>query len=167
MKITNIKNLKKHLKTQIINENIKEKTHKIFDETIKNDNLNKENIIEIEDKILKAISYGQNRITELSTLKESNIDKFKEILESQINYIYNMKQNELVSEMDNVIHLLDIFFRRDFQERKKDLNQINNLEKQVKRIKKYVNSLLELNENSINKIKSEYREKISNSLKKK
>ena len=77
-----------------------------------------------------------------------------------------MKQNELVSEMDNVIHLLDIFFRRDFQERKKDLNQINNLEKQVKRIKKYVNSLLELNENSINKIKSEYREKISNSLKK-
>ncbi len=161
-----IKNLKKHLKSQIINENIKEKTSKILDETIKNDNLNKENNLEIEDKILKAISYGQNRITELSTLKDSNIDKFKEILESQINYINNMKQNELVSEMDNVINLLDIFFRRDFKERKKDLNQISNLEKEVKRIKKYINSLLELNENSINKIKSEYREKISNSLKK-
>ena len=43
----------------------------------------------------QIISFGQNNINKLSTLKESNIDAFKEIFLNQINYINSTIQEDL------------------------------------------------------------------------
>ena len=69
--------------------------------------------------------------------------------------------------MESVINLLDTFFERDFNERKKDLNKINNLNKEKDIIKEKVTKISEFNEDEIKRIKDEYKNKISSSLKSK
>ena len=136
-----------------------------FDKIIKEENLDdKIKFKEIQEKILKLIFYGQNKTLDLKTLKESNIDEFKEILESQINYINEIKQKELIEKIENTVNTLDLFFRKDFNERKKDIGEINNLSTQLIKIENKISSLIESIQIDINNIISQYRDKISISL---
>jgi hypothetical protein len=123
-----VKNLKKKLITQEINSNIEEKMKSKLIEVNKNENLklSDKELSEIKEKLLKIITFGQNKLSELETLKESNIDNFKDILKSQIIYINKIKLKNL-EKINEVIDLLDIFFRKDFNERKKDLKEITNI----------------------------------------
>ena len=160
VKITN-----KFLKgIEIDNKFIKE-SNIYFDKIINEENLDdKTKFNEIHDKILKLIFYGQNKTLDLKTLKESNIDKFKEILESQINYINEIKQKELIEKIENTVITLDLFFRKDFNERKKDIEEINNLPEELNKIENKISSLIESIHIDINNIIYQYRDKISNSL---
>ena len=160
VKITN-----KFLKgIEIDNKFIKE-SNIYFDKIINEENLDdKTKFKEIQDKILKLIFYGQNKTLDLKTLKESNIDKFKEILESQINYINEIKQKELIEKIENTVITLDLFFRKDFNERKKDIEEINNLPEELNKIENKISSLIESIHIDINNIIYQYRDKISNSL---
>jgi len=161
VKITN-----KFLKgIEIDNKFIKE-SNIYFDKIINEENLDdKTKFQEIQDKILKLIFYGQNKTLDLKTLKESNIDQFKEILESQINYINEIKQKELIEKIENTVTTLDLFFRKDFNERKKDIEEINNLPEELNKIENKISSLIESIHIDINNIIYQYRDKISNSLK--
>ena len=151
-----------------INNKFIEESNKYFDKIINEENLDdKTKFKENQDKILKLIFYGQNKTLDLKTLKESNIDEFKEILESQINFINEIKQKELIEKIENTVNTLDLFFRKDFNERKKDIGEINNLSEQLKKIENKISSLIESIQIDINNIISQYRDKISISLIKK
>jgi len=162
-KITN-----KFLKSIEIDKKFIEESIIYFNKIINEENLDdKTKFNEKQDEILKLIFYGQNKALDLKTLKESNIDKFKEILESQINYINEIKQNELIEKIENTVNTLDLFFRKDFNERKKDIGEINDLSEKLNKIEKKISLLLESIQIDINNIIYQYRDKISNSLKEK
>lgn len=131
---------------------------------VKDEKIDNKNIEEIEGKILKIISFGQNKLPELKTLKESNIVKFKEILNFQINFINDIKKKALENESDNVINILDMFFRRNFNERKKDLKEIQNLCHKIKETGLLVNKVGKEYELLIKKIKESYKNNIKKSL---
>ena len=162
--IYEVKNIKIALKKQQIKENIKEDLIKNVDEINNEENLNYGKLPEMKDKLLKIISFGQDHISELKSLQESNINKFNESLKNQINYINSVKQEDLGEEMENVINLLDNFFKRDFQERKKDLNEIKNLKKLQIEIQKKNKNFLDSCQKLIIIIKKEFKTKIKQSL---
>ena len=119
---------------------------------------------EIEKKLSKIISLGQNKTPEMKTLKESNINAFKEILEIQIKYINKIKQDELGEDLENVIQLLDDFFQRDFNKRKEDLIEIENLREKQILIEKELDSFYVKSMQIIEKAKKEFKSKIKKSL---
>ena len=118
----------------------------------------------MEEKLLKIISFGQSKLSELKTLKESNIEQFKEILYLQINYINDIKQKDLANETEYVLNLLDMFFERDFNERKKDLNEIKNLYNEIEKISQEIENSVKENDILIEEIKTHYHNKIKESL---
>ena len=157
-----INNMKKALKNQTIKENVKINLKQIINDINTRENLNykEQTLSEMEDKLSKIISLGQNKLPELKTLRESNINKFKDAFENQINYINKKKQDTLSEELESVINLLDDFFQRDFNERKKDLNEIENLKKENNQIKEEIKAFRETNKLFIEKIKTEFKSKI-------
>ena len=157
-----INNMKKALNNQIIKENVKKNIKQIIKDMNTSENLNykEQTLSEMEDKLSKIISLGQNKLPELKTLKESNINKFKDAFKHQINYINKKKQDTLGEELESVINLLDDFFQRDFNERKKDLKEIENLQKENNQIKEEEKGFREANKLFIEKIKTEFKSKI-------
>ena len=160
-----IKNLKKKLIDQEINSNMEEKMKNKIIEINKNENLNlgDKELSEIKEKLLKIITFGQNKLSELETLKESNIENFKVVLQSQINYINEIKLKNL-EKINDVIDLLDMFFRKDFNERKKDLKEITRINKLLTEIEREINESIKLNDELIQNLKSLYKKNIKFSL---
>ena len=159
-----IKNLNKLLKNQVVNNEFQKNFSDKLNVLITKNDIYDSNFNENKEKLLKIISLGQNKLPELKILKESNIDKFKDILYLQINYINDIKQKDLIEETENVINLLDMFFKRDFSERKKDLNEIKNLYNWVDTMKIEIKKTITINENKIEEVKNDYKRKIKNSL---
>ena len=159
-----IKSLNKLLKNQVVNNEFQKAFKNKLATITAINGINNSNLNEMEEKLLKIISFGQSKLPELKTLKESNIDKLKDILYLQINYINDIKQKDLIEETENVINLLDMFFERDYNERKKDLNEIQNLYKEIVKMKVEIQNSIKMNENKIEEIKSEYKNKIKSSL---
>ena len=160
-----IKNVKKKLINQEINSNLEEKMKKNLIEINKNENLNlaDKELEEIKEKLLKIITFGQNKLSELETLKESNIENFKVILQSQISYINKIKLKNL-EKINDVIDLLDMFFRKDFNERKKDLKEITNINYLLRINEREINETLRLNEEMIQNLKNVFKKNIKLSL---
>ena len=71
------------------------------------------------DKLYQVLSYCQENINTLKILKESNIEDFKKILLSQINFLYKNKQEDLIININELITLLDNFFNYEFDNKKK------------------------------------------------
>ena len=149
---------------QEINENI---------ELIANNEINQikknENIIDIsknnnKKKILQLLSFGQENISKIKTLKESGVENLKNALSFQINFINKSKQEELHEKLNNVIELLDMFFRRDFSERIKDLTRINEFEINMKYVQKDLNSLIEKNKEKAQSLEDNYINEVIESL---
>jgi len=160
-----IKNLKKKLIDQEVNSNLEEKMKNKLIEINKNENLNlgDKELSEIKEKLLKIITFGQNKLSELETLKESNIENFKVILQSQINYINKIKLKNL-EKINDVIDLLDMFFRKDFNERKKDLKEITRINNFLKGNEREINESIKLNEEMTQNLKSLFKKNIKLSL---
>ena len=88
----------------------------------------------------------------MKTLKESNVEEFKNVFSKQIKYINDNKQFELKEQIDGVISSLDMYFKRDISERKKDLKKISIFESKIKEIKFEFDILLSSNEEEIKSI---------------
>ena len=145
-------------KTQSINDNIKNKVINTLLQCEGNENeKQKENII-------KRICFGQENIKELKTLKESNIDEFKESFFSQIRYVNNYMQHEIKNNIHNVIKILDPFFTRDFSEIKEDSQKKNNFEQKMKECTQNIMKLKLENNDNIKEIRKKYKENVLNSL---
>ena len=69
---------------------------------------------------------------------------------SQINFVNHSIQEELKENMENVISILDMFFKRDFTERKKDLKEIDKFVENIGKVKDGLINLLNENKNKIN-----------------
>ena len=118
-----------------------------------------------EKKILQLLSFARRNIKNLKTLKESNVEEFKNVFSKQIKYINDNKQFELKEQIDGVISSLDMYFKRDFSERKKDLKKISIFESKIKDIKFEFDILLSSNEEEIKSIVDNYKKNVANSLK--
>ena len=113
---------------------------------------------------MKIISFCLENINELKTLKESNVNEFIMSFISQINFVNHSIQEELKENMENVISMLDMFFKRDFTERKKDLKEIDKFMENIGKVKDGLINLLNENKNKINSMENSYKENIMKSL---
>jgi hypothetical protein len=69
-----------------------------------------------------------------------------------------------LEKINEVIDLLDIFFRKDFNERKKDLKEITNINNLLKEIEEEISKLMQSNENMIKDLKKLFKKNIMSSL---
>ena len=148
-------------KNQKINENIKNEVNKAFEGIVQYEKIDNPNY---KDKVMKILSFCQDNIKELKTLKESNINEFTKSFSSQINYVNQCIQEELRKNMENVVAILDLFFGRDFSERKKDLKEIDEFSNKIGAIKEAIIKLLNENKNKITSMGKGYKEKVLKSL---
>ena len=156
---------KKMEKNQEFNENVKNE----INETIK-EFVNKSYIKSNEfpqkffDAIGKLFSFGRNNINELSTLKESNIEEFRNINLDQINYVNNGMQEELKVNIYKVITTLTFFFTEDFTEREKDLKAFNEFKDKLDEIIQKMKLLSSKIKDEIKETRTTYETGVINSL---
>ena len=111
-----------------------------------NDILNKGN------EISKLIFYGQDKINELKTLKNSNIENFSDKFKVQINFVNKDKKEELQNKIDEVLSILDDFFKKDFSNKKKNSKEIEEFTKNISDIKLKIIDIYNINNSKINVI---------------
>ena len=148
-------------KDQKISENVEKQVNESF-ELVEFENLRSP---DYKNKIMKILSFCQENIDKLKTLKESNINGFKLTFISQLNYVNHCMQDELRENMENVISILDMFFDRDFTERKKDLKEIDEFVEKIEKNKNSIISLLNENKNKVLLMEKSYKENVMKSLK--
>ena len=153
---TNIKKLKA---IKINNENVRNQINKIY----KNLNIKMEEILKKGDKIIQIFFYAQEKIKELSTLKESNIENLSNLLNSHFNYIYNNQKEKLKNILEKNIYTLDEFTKIDFCNKK--INEIDEFNIRIKDIKNQILELLNNNKDKFNNIFKGYKKKINFILK--
>ena len=159
------KSYKAIAKEQAINESISSQIDKKFEKIQENENFG--DFKKYENYIKKFLSFCFENINQLKTLKESNINQFKEKFSIQINNYYKIMQEELKRKIDYIIVLLDMFFKSDYEDKKKDSNEINTFNSNIKNIKDALLSLIKNNNSTINEFINDYRENIKKSLEKK
>ena len=148
-------------KDQKISENVEKQVNESFD-LVEYENLRSP---DYKNKIMKILSFCQENIDKLKTLKESNINEFKLTFISQLNYVNHCMQDELRENMENVISILDMFFGRDFTERKKDLKEIDEFVEKIGQNKNSIINLLNENKNKVLLMEKSYKENVMKSLK--
>ena len=89
------------------------------------------------DEIVKLVLYGQENIGNLKTLKDSNIEDFKINFEEQIMFIINNKQTQLRTNIDELLSLIDDYFKSDLliSNKKTDSKEIEQFQIKIKDIK--------------------------------
>ena len=148
------KNIKK-LKSQNIKKDILNNLSVILSKYIEMDE-----VLKNGDKLYQVLSYCQENINTLKILKESNIEDFKKILLSQINYLYKNKQEDLIININELITLLDNFFNYDFDNKKKNLKEIDEFTKKIIEIKVKSKELFINSEKKIKEIIKQHKKAI-------
>ena len=74
--------------------------------------------------IIKILSFCKDNITKINYFNESNIEELKNNLKSLIYNVNDNKQKELRESINNVLSILDIFFGKNFEEKKKILKKL-------------------------------------------
>ena len=100
-------------------------------------NFNMNEIFNKKDEILRFISYSQDNIKKLKTLKDSNIEDFKIILHKQFINIINNKQIQLKENLDELLSIIDDYFKSDLliSNSKNDSKEIEDFQINIKYIK--------------------------------
>ena len=120
-----------------------------------------------EYKIAATLSFYKENINNMKILKESNINGFKDILHSQIKYFNDSMQKELKLKINNIISDLDMFFKKEFKERKRDLKGVEQFIAKIKKEKENLKNLKDENKKKILNIETTFKDHIKNSLKNK
>jgi len=120
-----------------------------------------------EQKIKTILSFCKENINNMKILKESNINGFKDILYSQIKYFNDSMQKELKIKMNKIISDLDLFFKKDFKETKKDLKGVEQFVTNINKEKDKIQKLRDENKELILKIEVSFKDHIKDSLKSK
>ena len=120
-----------------------------------------------EQKIKAILSFCKENINNMKILKESNINGFKDILYSQIKYFNDSMQKELKIKMNKIISDLDLFFKKDFKETKKDLKGVEQFVTNINKEKDKIQKLRDENKELILKIEVSFKDHIKDSLKSK
>ena len=125
------------LKKKKFNENTENEISHLFTLFSEMGYINMKEIFNKKDEILKLVSYGQENIGKIKTLKDSNIEEFKIILEEQFMNIINNKQTQLKTNIDELLSLIDDYFKSDLliSNSKIDLKEIEEFQIKIKDIK--------------------------------
>jgi hypothetical protein len=144
--LVNKKNLfeSKMKKSQQISPEVESDFTEKFNEI--NERENMKDLKKYEKNIKLILSFYKENINNMKILKESNINGFQSIFHSQIKNYNDSMQEDLKDKMNNIITTLDMFFRKDFKERKKDLNEVDQFLTQIKFEKEKIIKLKKENE---------------------
>ena len=148
-------------KNQKVNKNIEDEINLINKHY---DLINQKDYEKYGKLIEKVISYGQENINELKTLKDSNIEELKQIFSKQINCINDEMQTDIKEKIDEIISLLDLFFLDSEEKNLKETDEfIQKLRENCDKSK----SLIKDSYNYIDSISSKLKKQIKKSLEKK
>jgi hypothetical protein len=129
-----------------------------------NERENMKDLKKYEKNMKLILSFYKENINNMKILKESNINGFQSIFHSQIKNYNDSMQEELKDKMNNIITTLDMFFRKDFKEIKKDLNEVDQFLTQIKFEKEKIIKLRRENEEKIIMIEKNITSNIKGSL---
>ena len=125
------------IKLTKINNNTQNDIINLFNILTELEYINMNDIFNKRDEILNLVTYGQENIGNLKTLKDSNIEDFKANFEEQIMYILNNKQAQLKTNIDELLSLIDDYFKSDLliSNKKTDSKEIEQFQIKIKDIK--------------------------------
>ena len=113
------------------------------------------------EKIIKNICFVQENIKEYKPLKESNIDKFQNGIDSMMKFVNKCIDLNKKTNISNFIKILDSFFdRKNDNDKPKDSKLMNEFTTSIKNIIGRIKSLKSEIINTIEKIKKEYKENV-------
>ena len=144
-------------KSQKYDIEIEESINKFFKDIGEENNENKNNII-------KIVSFCKENIDKLNLYEESKVESFKEVLKSQIKYVNEKKQKELRKNIYNILSTLDLFFGKNFEKKKKDIQEINDFKNKMKDLKNQIQILIKDNIEKYKNIITDFKSKILLSL---
>ena len=151
-----------------INDNILSQIENVLLYLESNNSLAKDDFTQEHKNIIaQIISFAQRNLSELNSLKESNIEELKINLMKQINSINDEIQNELKNNLNEEIKILDFFFNQNFSDRKKDLTIFEQFKHEVCLVTKKFSTLPEYSFKEIKTIKNNFANLVKNSLLKK
>ena len=125
-------------KNQKINEDAEKNINNYFEKIGEANNVNKINII-------KILSFCKDNINKINYFNESNIEGFTNILKTQIQFVNDNKQKELRESIYNVLSILDMFFGKNFEQNKKNIEEINNFKNKMNELKEKTQKLIKNN----------------------
>jgi len=125
------------IKLTKINNNTQNDIINLFNILTELEYINMNDIFNKRDEILNLVTYGQENIGNLKTLKDSNIEDFKANFEEQIMYILNNKEAQLKTNIDELLSLIDDYFKSDLliSNKKTDSKEIEQFQIKIKDIK--------------------------------
>ena len=94
-----------------------------------------------KNNIIKVASFCKENITKFDLFAESKIENFKDVLKTQINYVNEKKQKELRESINKIVSTLDLFFAKNFDEKKKE-QEIEEFKYKMNNFKKQMESLI-------------------------
>ena len=151
-----------------IDENILSQIENILEDLELNDSLTKEDFtLEHKQIITQIFSFAQRNLSELNSIKESNIEELKKNLIKQINSVNDEIQNELKNNLTEEIKILDYFFNQNFFFFNNDLKSFQQFEQDVNLIIKKFYLISKNTFNEIKNIKNNFGNSVKNSLLKK
>ena len=157
--------IKKKITSQNIHDNIREKIKVIYDDLTEKKYINMEEILNKGDKIIQIFSYGQDKIKELSTFKESNIDNLKKLLNYKFNHINADIKEKLKNKIGKLLCTSDEFFKIDFSDgNPKEKKEIELFNCRMENILKRIKDMAKENIRKINNIFEAYKKFFENNL---
>jgi len=94
-----------------------------------------------KNNIIKVASFCKENITKFDLFAESKIENFKDVLKTQINYVNEKKQKELRESINKIVSTLDLFFAKNFDEKKNE-QEIEEFKCKMNNFKKQMESLI-------------------------
>ena len=154
----------KKKKDQQISPEVESDLTSKFNEMDEKDKENMKDSKKYAKKIKESLSFCKENINNMKILKESNINEFKEAFHSRIKYFNDNMQKELKVKMNNLISILDMFFKSDYEERKKNSKDVDKFIGNIDNEKSKIDKLNEENEKQMQKIGNNFIEHIKTSL---
>ena len=87
------------------------------------------------------ISFAIENIKNLKIQKCTDVENFSQLLNNQINFINSSIQEELKKKINDTIEILDIYFKRDFNERKKELTEAKKFREELSKLQNELEDL--------------------------
>ena len=154
----------KKKKDQQISDEVENSVKEKFEELNEKEKEKEKDLKKYEKKIKESLSFCKENINNMKILKESNINEFKEAFHLRIKYFNDNMQKELKVKMNNLLSILDMFFKSDFEKRKKSSKEVEKFIKNIDNEKNRIQNLYEENEKKIEKIENNFIKYIKSSL---
>jgi hypothetical protein len=119
----------------------------------------------IKNKLDKMLSFACENINKTKELEESNINQLENSLSLQIKIVYNKLEKDIKDKIFEITSLLDdLFLKKNIFEEKNDFIKIKEFKEKISDIEKNLNILKNNGKKKINLIIVKYKDNIFNSL---